>query len=81
METKSIMFTKSVKKKVTEDHKKNKEKKRVIAENWTFTSEDYAYENQFENIKNIKSNTYNYFDDKLIEKYMVINNKILLKNF
>jgi hypothetical protein len=76
METKSIMFTKSVKKQLMEDHKKNKEKKRVIAENWTFTSEDYAYENQFENIKNIKSNTYNYFDDKSKIVLQQINKKI-----
>lgn len=76
METKSIMFTKSVKKQVMEDNKKNKYKKRVIAENWTFKSEDYAYENQFENIKNIKSNTYNYFDDKSKIVLQQINKKI-----
>ena len=38
------------------EQKKNKDKKRVVTENWKFTSDDYAYENQIKIINNIKSN-------------------------
>jgi hypothetical protein len=61
METKSIMFNavnKRVKSQLIEDHKKNKDKKRVAAENWNFTSDDYAHENQLNNIKNILENVF-----------------------
>jgi hypothetical protein len=76
METKSIMFTKSVKKQLIEDHKKNKEKKRVVSENWTFDANDYAYENQIEMVKNIKANSYNHIDDKSKIMLQQINKKI-----
>jgi len=76
METKSVMFTKTVKKQLLEDHKKNKERKRVVCENWTFTTEDYAYKNQCETIKNIKSNAYNYNDNKSKIVLQHINKKI-----
>jgi 5-methylcytosine-specific restriction endonuclease McrA len=72
------MFTKSVKKQLNEHHKKNKERKRVVAENWTFVVDDYAYENQFETVKNIKDNSYNYIQDNEKSKIMLqqINKKI-----
>ena len=76
MDTKSIMFTKSVKKQLIEDNKKNKERKRVIAENWTFTTDDYAYKNQIETVKTIKSNKYNYIDEKTKIILQQINKKI-----
>jgi len=76
MESKSIMFTKSVKKQLIEDNKKNKERKRVIAENWTFTTDDYAYKNQIETVKSIKSNDYNYIDEKTKIILQQINRKI-----
>ena len=76
METKSILFTRSVKKQLIEDNKKNKERKRVISENWTFTTEDYAYKNQVEIVKNIKSNTYNYIDYPSKIALQQINKKI-----
>jgi len=76
METKSVMFTKTVKKQLLEDHKKNKERKRVIAENWTFTADDYTYTNQIETVKNIKSNAYSYTDEKTKILLQQINKKI-----
>lgn len=63
MESKNIMFTKTVKKQLVEEHKKNKEKKRIVAENWTFTSDDYAHENQLNKIKNIIENDYKFIDE------------------
>ena len=47
METKNIIFTTSVRKQLIEDNKK-KERKRVVSENWTFTTEDYAYKNGYD---------------------------------
>ena len=76
MESKSIILTKNIKKQLIEDHKKNKERKRVVSENWTFTNEDFAYEKQFENIKTIQSNEYNYNDDKTKITLQQINKKI-----
>lgn len=76
METKSVMFTKTVKKQLLEDHKKNKEKKRVVCEKWTFTVDDYTYTNQIETVKNIKSNAYSYTDEKSKILLQQINKKI-----
>jgi hypothetical protein len=76
METKSVMFTKSVKKQLLEDHKKNKERKRVVCEKWTFTVDDYTYTNQIETVKNIKLNVYNYTDEKSKILLQQINKKI-----
>jgi len=76
METKNIVFTKTVKKQLLENHKKNKERKRVVCENWTFTTDDYAYRNQFEIVKNIKLNTYNYNDNTSKIVLQQINKKI-----
>jgi len=76
METKKVIFTKTVKKQLLEDHKKNKNRKRVVCEKWTFTSGDYAYKNQFETVKNIKSNAYNYNDNTSKIVLQQINQKI-----
>lgn len=64
METKSIMFNanKRIQNSLIEHHKKNKDKKRVDAENWTFTPDDYAHENQLKNIRNIYENDYKFID-------------------
>jgi hypothetical protein len=75
-QTKSVTFTKTVKKQLLEDHKKNKERKRVVCENWTFTTDDYSHKNQFETIQNIKSNAYNYIDHKSKIVLQQINKKI-----
>jgi hypothetical protein len=76
MDTKSIIFTKTAKKQLLEDHKKNKQRKRVVCENWTFTAEDFAYTNQIETVKNIKSNAYNHNDEKTKIVLQQINKKI-----
>jgi len=79
METKSIMFNavnKRVKSQQIEDHKKNKDKKRIAAENWTFTLDDYAYENQLNNIKKIVENNYQYIDQTTKITLQQINKKI-----
>lgn len=76
METKSIVFNKQTKKHLIEHHKVEKNRKRVVTENWTFQPEDYVYENQMKIIKNIFNNNYNFNDD--ISKIMLqqINKKI-----
>jgi hypothetical protein len=76
MDIKNVVFTKTVKKQLLENHKKNKERKRVVCENWKFTSDDYNYKSQFETIKNIKSNAYNYIDHKSKIVLQEINKKI-----
>lgn len=79
METKNIIFNannKRVKKNPMEHHKSNKDKKRVDAENWTFTSDDYAYENQLNNIKNIVQNNYTFTDETTKITLQQINKKI-----
>jgi hypothetical protein len=60
---------KQLTKKIIEEHKTNKEKKRVVTENWSFNQEEYQYENQMKTIKNICNNNYNYSDD--ISKIML----------
>ena len=79
METKSIMFNavnKRTKKSLIEDHKQNKDKKRVVAENWTFTPDDYAYEKQIYNIKTIAENNYQSIDQTTKIVLQQINKKI-----
>lgn len=56
-------------KKIIEEYKSNKEKKRVESEKWIFNQEEYQYENQIKNIKNILNKNYNYSDD--ISKIML----------
>jgi hypothetical protein len=76
MDTKSIIFTKTVKNQFNEDHKKNKVKKRVATEKWTFVVDDYVYKNQLETIKKLKDNSYNYIDEKSKIVLQEINKKI-----
>ena len=79
METKNIIFNadnKRIKNQLIEDHKKNKDKKRVVAENWTFTSDDYSYENQFNIIKKIVENNYQSIDQTTKIILQQINKKI-----
>ena len=59
-----------------EEHKPNKEKKRVESEKWSFNEEEYQYENQIKIIKDILNKNYNYSDD--VSKIMLqqINKKI-----
>jgi len=79
MDTKSIMFNavnKRVKNQLIEDHKKIKNKKRAVAENWTFTCDDYAYENQLNNIKKIVENNYQSTDQTTKIALQQINKKI-----
>jgi len=75
METKSVMFNKRVKRQSIEDNK-NKHKKRVVAENWTFTSDDYAHENQMNKIKNILENACQHTDQTTKIVLQQINKKI-----
>jgi len=56
-------------KKLIEEYKSNKEKKRIESEKWVFNQEEYQYENQIKNIKNILNKNYNYSDD--ISKIML----------
>ena len=69
-----------------EEHKHNKEKKRVESEKWSFNEEEYQYENQIKIIKDILNKNYNYSDDvskimlqQINKKYMDINNRTQLK--
>lgn len=55
---------------------KNKSKKRVESENWTFDAEYYKYENQMKMIQNIHSNNYNHYDDISKIALQQINKKI-----
>ena len=59
-----------------EEHKSNKDKKRVESEKWSFNEEEYQYENQIKIIKDILNKNYNYSDD--VSKIMLqqINKKI-----
>ena len=61
-ETKIVSFNISNKGKICED-KREKNKKRVVAENWTFHTDKYLYDNQINMIKNIHINGYKYSDD------------------
>ena len=79
METKSIMFNannRHVKNSLIEYHRKIKDKKRVAAENWTFASHDYAYENQLNNIKKLIENKYKFTDETTKIVLQQINKKI-----
>lgn len=79
METKNIIFNannKRIKKTLIEDHKKIKDKKRVDAENWTFTSDDYAHENQLTNIKKLIENKYEFIDESSKISLQQINKKL-----
>jgi len=67
---------KQVTRKLIEEYKNNKDKKRVESEKWTFTQEDYEYENQIKIIKDIFNNNYNHLDDTSKIMLQQINKKI-----
>ncbi len=71
---KSIIFDKHVKTQI--EHNKKKDKKRVETEHWTFTPDDYAYENQLSNVKKIIENDYKFIDEKTKITLQQINRKI-----
>jgi len=76
---KNIMFNvdnKKIKKKLLEDHKKDKNKKRVETENWSFSIDCYLYENQYEMIKKICNNNNNHVDEVSKIAIQQINKKI-----
>jgi hypothetical protein len=78
-EIKNVTFNainKRIKKGPIEQNKKNKDKKRVETENWTFTSNDYEYENQLNNIKKIVENEYKFVDETTKITLQQINKKI-----
>jgi hypothetical protein len=79
METKNIIFNannKHIKKTLITDHKKIKDKKRIDAEKWTFTSDDYTHENQLNNIKKIFESKYEFTDETTKIALQQINKKI-----
>ena len=73
-ETKSISYNSKniIKKQLI----KEKNRKRVETENWSFTLEDYAYENQVNNIKKIIENSYKFIDEITKITIQQINKKI-----
>ena len=75
---KSIMFNanKRIKKELTENYKKNKDGKKVEAEKWFFSQDDYLYENQLNNIKKIVENNYKFTDENTKISLQQINKKI-----
>ena len=78
-ESKSITYNvvnKIIKKELIKEHVKEKNKKRVESENWKFSLENYAYDNQIKMMKDILSNNYNYNDDVSKIAIQQINRKI-----
>jgi hypothetical protein len=76
---KSITYNainKMVKKQFIKEHVKEKNKKRVESENWTFASEYYNYEHQLNMIKDILSNNFTYNNDVSKIAIQQINRKI-----
>lgn len=67
---------KSVTKNLIKEHKTEKDKKRVAAENWTFPSENFLYEKQIKMIKDIHTNNYNSTDEVSKIALQQINRKI-----
>jgi hypothetical protein len=67
---------KKVTRSLINEHKIEKDKKRVAAENWTFPIENYLYENQIKMIKDIHTNNYDYIDDISKIALQQINKKI-----
>ena len=77
--TKNVIFNVhkiNEKRQTIEPRKKDKNKKRVEAENWTFNSDDYAHENQMKNIKNLLENNYISKDEMSKIVLQQINRKI-----
>jgi hypothetical protein len=78
-ETKKITLNvpnKRVTRDLVQQHKAEKDKKRVVAENWTFTPDNYLYEKQIKMIKDIHANNYNYIDEVSKIALQQINRKI-----
>ena len=76
-ETKSISYNaKVIKKQLIKEDVKEKNKKRVECENWSFSSDHYIYENQINMVKEILSNNYNYTNDVSKIAIQQINRKI-----
>jgi hypothetical protein len=76
---KSITYNavnKIVKKQLIQKHIKEKNKKRVESENWSFNPEHYMYTNQMNMIKDILANNYNHNDDVSKIAMQQINRKI-----
>jgi hypothetical protein len=63
-------------KELTSKRKQEKNRKRVEAENWTFSPEYYLHENQMKIINDIYQNNYNYTDDISKIAFQQINRKI-----
>ena len=77
MESKNIIFNnKRISNQLIDNHKKEKNKKRIETSNWKFTNDDYLYENQFNIIKNIQLNNYNYNNEISKITIQQINKKI-----
>jgi hypothetical protein len=76
---KSITYNavnKIAKKQLIKQLVKEKNKKRVESENWSFSSEHYIYENQMKMIKDIIANKYNYNNNVSKIAIQQINRKI-----
>lgn len=78
-DTKNITFNvpnKRVTRALVQEYKAEKDKKRVVAENWTFSADNYLYEKQIKMINDIHANNYNYIDDVSKIAVQQINKKI-----
>jgi len=76
---KSITYNavnKIAKKQLIKEYVKEKNKKRVESENWSFSLEHYIYENQMKMIKDIIANKYNYINNVSKIAIQQINRKI-----
>jgi hypothetical protein len=79
IQTKSITYNAvnaSSKKQLIKHHKKEKNKKRVEAENWNFGLENYNYNNQIKMVNDILVNNYSFTDDVSKIAVQQINRKI-----
>lgn len=72
----NVTINKRCKKQIIEEQKRDKFRKRVEAENWTFDSEHYLYENQLNMMKKIFDNGLNYTDNISKIALQQINKKI-----
>ena len=76
---KSITYNavnKNIRKKLIKEHVKEKNKKRVESENWSFEIEHYNYNNQIKMISDISVNNYTYFNEVSKIAIQQINRKI-----
>jgi len=62
-ETKSITYNAVIRKQLIKTPIKDKNRKRVGSENWTFDLDCYKYDNQLKMITNILDNKYNHSDE------------------